>query len=336
MNITGFHTYDTSLCDHTLSTPEATPSYSVMLHLLALTRMNRWVCKDSFREFLVRLFLILDQEVETILERFLEDQVLLEGDVAGKEFRWTLEDLLSFTGFSRGHLDFHIWGTLEEFIHEYRVITYDVWMEEEEDEDGEPSLGNFSEDWLIMTMALNYGMYDIQHLSLKFKPDLLDAKKTEILGIERYVDFLLTRVPVDFFPNYQSEISRKLKRYSYSFTGNNTLNVDIVGMLYPVRILKIMRKSIGSKHSDYRRYMEQIDQDKEDPEVPAYFLDVMKFGLGVKYGLIQLSEHPENFHDCFDPRYEGGKLSSNLVKPGISTKVLFRKYKIEEWLYLIP
>jgi hypothetical protein len=209
-------------------------------------------------------------------------------------------------------------------------------MEEEEDEEGVPSLGNFTEDWQIMTMALNYDMYPIQHLSLKFKPNVLETKDSEVQQVGRFVDFLLTRVPSDFFSNYQSEKSRKLKQYTYSFTGKDTLTVDIVGMLYPVRILKIMRKSIGSKHKDYHWYMDRIDQNKEDPEVPEYFLNVMKFGLGVKYGLIQLSEHPENFHAGFDPRYEQGTLSQSLFQAGISTKALFRKYNIEEWLYLTP
>jgi hypothetical protein len=288
----------------------------------------------------------LDYDIKSLFEDFLDDEVILEGDVADKPFRLTLEDILCFTGFSRGQLNFHVWGTLEEFIKEYKLISYDVWAEEIE-EDGEFILGEFSEDWMIMTMALNYSMYDIQHLSLKFKPDLSEKSEAQLLEVERFVDFLLGRVDPEFFSKYQSKKMEELNSYQYSFTANDHLIPDLEKKLYPTRILKIMRKSIGSKHQVYKKYMEEIDEEykkyeeevdsqKKSPKTPDFFWDAIKFALGVKYGLIQLSENEDRYYECFDQRYENGELGDRLHQQGISTKAIFDTYTMKEWLYLIP
>lgn len=342
MKVTAFHTYKTDLCSDSVAEIERDPNYIILLHLLVLTRMNRWVCKDSFKEFLIRLFLILDKTVSDSFNHYIEDGVLLEGVLAEKKFSLTLKDLLSFTGFTRGELNFHCWGTLEEFINEYQLITYDVWTEEstEENED-DFTFVDVSDDWLTITVANNHELYKIPQLSLKFKNNLLHINTSDIREVERFTEFLVSRITDGFFENYQQldHIQERLKEFSYAFTQKDTLSVDPEGILYPIRVLKIIRYLVGSTHSDHHEYLELIKKNFEKnvrlPDSLQKYVYLMKFALGVKYELIRLSDNSNEFHDCFDPRFEQGELSKILFEPGLSTKQLFQQNKIDSWLYLI-
>lgn len=340
MKLTAFHTYKTDLCSDSLAEIERDPNYIILLHLLVLTRMNRWACKDSFKEFLTRLFLILDKPVSESFNRYAEGGVLLEGMLAEKPFQLTLEELLCFTGFTRGELNFHCWGTLEEFITEYQSITYDVWAEEITGEDEEDlSLGDVSEDWLTITFANNHELYKIPELSLNFKDNLQGIDSSTVLEAERFAEFLVSRIADDFFKKYQNEFQEALLGYTYAFTQKDTLSVDPEEMLYPVRILKILRMILGAEHPDHRLFHQEISMKSREnarlPESLQKYVYLMKFALGVKYGLIRLSDNSDEFHNCFDPRFEQGELSKLLFEPGLSTKQLFHRSSMESWLYLM-
>lgn len=342
MKMTAFHTYKTDLCSDSIMEIKRDPNHILMLHLLVLTRMNRWVCKRSFKEFLTRLFLILDKPISESFERFIEDGILLEGMLAEKPFKLSLKELLYFTGFSRGELLFHCWGTLEEFIKDYKLISYEVWMEENFDEEEEElSLGDFSEDWLTITFANNHDLYKIPELSLKFKDNLQGINPSSVSEAKRFAAFVVNQVEDEFFEKYRQleRIQEQVTGFTYAFTQKDTLSVDPEGMLYPIRVLKILRYMVGSDHADHQQYLGLIQENFEKevrlPESMQKYVYLMKFALGVKYELIHLSENAAEFHNCFDPRFEKGELSKLLVEPGLSTKELFQRSKIESWLYLI-
>mgnify|MGYP006193033957 CR=1 FL=1 len=342
MKLTAFHTYKTDLCSDSVVEIERDPNYIILLHLLVLTRMNRWVCKASFKEFLTRLFLILDKPVSESFNRYAEGGVLLEGMLAEKPFQLTLEELLCFTGFTRGELNFHCWGTLEEFITDYQLITYDVWAEEIIGENEEDlSLGDVSEDWLTITFANNHELYKIPELSLNFKENLQSIDSSTVTDAERFAEFLVSRIADGIFEKYQQldHIQEQLKEFFYAFTQKDTLSVDPEGMLYPTRVLKIIRYLVGSTHADHQEYHELIKKSFEEevrlPESLQKYVHLMKFALGVKYGLIRLSDNSDEFHDCFDPRFEHGELSKLLFEPGLNTKRLFHRSSMESWLYLM-
>lgn len=335
MKITATHHYSLKMNTGSVFNFPKETYFPVMLHLLVLTRMNRWVCEKSFKEFLTRLFLILDRPMQNSVDIFLENNLLLQGKIADRSFEFSLEDLLDFTGYSRGNLKFHCWGTLQEFIKEYQAVNYEV-RAEESMEGEEFSLSKVSDDWLLMTIAMNYGLYDLAHLSLNFKPDLLQLEESELDEAVRFADFLIGRIPKDFFPNYEEEKKKRLKAYSYAFTQQDTLILDVEKLLPSNRILKIMQIILGSDHSDYQTYVRALKEEIGFPESLEDYLSLIKMGIGVKYGLIQLSDSTEDFHDCFDPRFENGALAKNLYQPGLTTSMLFRKNTMINWLHLLP
>jgi len=332
MNLTGYQKYSVEILSPSHRDLSAT-CYTLLLHLLVLTRMNRWVCKDSFREFLIRLFLILDQPMKETFEKFMNQGILISGRMGENSFMLDLDDLLSFTGFSRGSLKFHIWGTLEEFIRDYRLITYEVWFDESEDND----LMDSSEDFLIMTIAMNYDLYEIQNLNLSLKSDLSEISDLEISEVIHFVDFLMTKIPVQVFSEYQVFQERRLKGLSYAFTDSDTLFFNPEEELYPARILKIFRIFFSTNDSDLKLLCEDKINIAMIFELLSQYSPYFKFGYGVKYGLIQLSEDPALFHHCFDKRFENGGLSKLLkTKPLITTSSIFKDANMFYWLHLIP
>jgi hypothetical protein len=332
MNVTAFHKQNKDLVTGKGWDYEE-HNFTIMLHLLVLTRMNRWVCKESFKEFLIRLFLIRDQPVQDSFELFLENEVLISGELGEKHFEFTLSDLLAFTGFAREELKFHVWGTTDEFIRDYQKITYDVWAEESEA--GE--LLDTSEDFFLMTSAMNYDLYEIQNLSLNFKKDLSTLIDQEFSEINRLVEFLSRKVPKEFFSEYQHSNQKILKEYNYAFTDQDTLFFDPLKEFYPARIRKILEFFIPKDNPSLRAYLNNRGSaDSVTNELRA-FLKYIKFGFGVKYGLIHLSENPADFQSCFDPRFENGELASSISDEfGSSTSEIFNRCRMVFWLHLLP
>jgi len=338
MNITAFHKYNLDFARISLSNYKSDPYFTIFLHFLALTQMNRWVCERSLREFLTRFFLILDQPIQEIFESYLEDGILVKGCFAENYFQLSLEDILCFTGFSRGGLNFHVWGTLEDFISDYKRIDYDVWAEESTAEGDEDDffLGETSKDWLHMTCAMNYELYKIPELSLNFKPTLKSLEKSDIESVKRFVDFMMNHIDPDFFVNFDKTQIYEPHTCTYSFTRNDSLMFDPEDYLHPPRILKLMRIVLGAKNPHLAIYRRAFEKEERMPNSLFHFKCIIKFAFGVKYGLIQLSDGPADFHACFDLRFEKGELSSLLQQENLSTKKLFHSKGMETWLYLLP
>lgn len=332
MNLTAFHKQNKDLVTSKGWDYEE-HNFTIMLHLLVLTRMNRWVCKESFKEFLVRLFLIRDQPIQDSFELFLENEVLISGELGEKHFEFTLNDLLAFTGFARGELKFHVWGTTDEFIRDYQKITYDVWAEESE----EGELLDTSEDFFLMTSAMNYDLYDIQNLSLNFKKDLSTLIDQEFSEVQQFVDFLIKKVPDEFFSQFQHTNKKLLDEYTYTFTDQDTLFFDPLKEFYPARIRKILEFFIPRDNPSLETYLKNRGSaDSVSQELHA-FLNYIKLGFGVKYGLIQLSDNPDEFQSCFDPRFENGELAPAITSAfGNSTSEIFNRCGMAFWLHLLP
>ena len=338
MKITAFHKYNLDFARISLTNYKSDPYFTIFLHFLALTQMNRWVCERSLREFLTRFFLILDQPIQEIFESYLEDGILVKGNLAENSFQLSLEDILCFTGFSRGGLSFHVWGTLEDFIRDYKRIDYEVWAEESTEEGDEDDffLGDTSEDWLHMTCAMNYELYKIPELSLNFKLTLESISGPEVEEVSRFVDFVIGQIDPGFFSNFNKIQVWELPECTYSFTQNDSLLFEPEDFLYPPRILKLMRIVLGVDHRHLGIYKNAFKKEERLPKSLYYFKHLIQFAFGVKYGLIRLSDEPSEFHDCFDPRFEKGELSKLLYKENLCTSKLFYSNSMETWLYLLP
>jgi len=333
MNLTAFHKYNTELLSR--ATLEDNKNYHsiVLLHLLVLTRMNRWVCKESLKEFLVRFFLILDQPISETFDKLMENEALISGKLGDSIFEFTLEDLVSVTGFARGELKFHVWGTLDEFIRDYQKITYDIWAEESE----EGALLGTSEDFFHMTNAMNYDLYEIQNLSLNFRKNLSNVTDSEISEVSEFVDFLIARVSNEFFSDYHSSYQKELNEYDYTFTDKDVLFFNPTTEFFPPRIRKILEHFIPKNDPGLQIYLKSRGSQESITKELLQYLNYIKIGFGVKYGLIRLSDNPDEFQSCFDPRFENGELVSIIsYEFGSSTSEIFNRCKMVFWLHLLP
>jgi hypothetical protein len=214
-----------------------------------------------------------------------------------------------------------------------KKITYDVWVEGSEK--GEPL--DTSEDFFLMTSAMNYDLYDIQTLSLNFKKDLATITDPEFSRVQQFVDFLIKKVHDEFFSQFQHAKKKLLGRYTYAFTDQDTLFFNPLKDYYPARIEKILEFFIPRDNPSLETYLKSRGSADSVINELRTFMKYIKFGFGVKYGLIHLSENPDDFQSCFDSRFENGELVSSISNEfGSSTSEIFNGCRMVFWLHLLP
>ena len=91
----------------------------ILWYLLQLTKVNRFFTKESFKEFLIRYFLITEIDLDKNASDFIEHGVLISGFMAKDYFEFTLSDLINYIGFSATDSKFNVSNSRAEFIQSY-------------------------------------------------------------------------------------------------------------------------------------------------------------------------------------------------------------------------
>ncbi len=305
----------------------------VLCFLMLLTKINRFHTKESFREFLIRYLLIVDKPLVAKAQTFIDEGVLIDGTFENKYFCFKVKDLIELIGFESSSSFYNIDENLEHFIQNFSYEAPQVILEQEK-KDGVVKY-KISKDLLKYHFMGLMTICQIDYLHISFRENLRYLSVEYIESVEKFVDFVVDKIPTNTFDKV-IELHPELINCRERFLNADIIHFDPYSL--PQENLKAILQVIA--HEDEWEYLkEEAEITKESMEENAvtHYITHITFAVGVKWGYIELSEHPNSLYLCLDPLFEVDfdellGFDSELY----STQLIYETWNMKKWAYLLP
>jgi hypothetical protein len=306
----------------------------VLWYLMNLTKIHRLHTKEAFREFLIRYLLIVDKPLESKASDFIDEGILIDGVFENKPLSFSVKNLIELIGFAASNSIYNINGSLANFIQQFSYKTPNIILEADGKAiDGKPKF-KISQDLLLYALMGIKTICLIDYLHLSFREKLSDLSPEYIASVEKFVDYLMGTIPSDTFDTVV-DAHPDLLEYRERFQISDQVDFDVYSL--PQDDLKTILQII-SHEMDWDWLKEEIiTKEVMDENVATHYMTHITFAVGVKWGYIELSEHPYSLHFCLDPLFEvdyDELLGSDCeVYP---TQDIYDGWKMKEWAHLLP
>ncbi len=335
-NINAFMSFNTiGKFTHNVA-PEILEKYSevqldVLWYLMNLTKVHRIHTKESFREFLIRYLLIIDNPIESKAELFIDDGILIEGVFENTYFNVTVKNLIELICFQASSSIYNIDQSLSEFIQTFSYESPSGSNEENIENDQ-----SISKHRLIFELMGIYTISRIEHLELNFKHKLSHLNIEVISTVNNFVDYvmdLISDVPFEKIYLEHPELLQHRNRYLAS----DEVKFDVYRL--PQEQLRRIMEAIFQETNDYNflNEVEIISKDVMEENSPPNYIAHITFAVGVKWGFIELSNHPYSLSYCIDPLFDVD-FDELLGLDGelFSTQEIYDHWKMKLWEHLLP
>lgn len=303
----------------------------VLWYLMNLTKINRLHTKEAFREFLIRYLLIVDKPIETKAEVFIDEGILIDGVFENNYFCLTVKNLIELIGFEASSSIYNIDESLTEFIQEFSYESPASSVEENNDNDENEPAYKFLYEWMdIITLS------KIEHLYLDFRSKLSNLEDSYITSILHFVDYVMDSISDDIFKKVVLEHPEMLQ-YRERYLKSDEINFDVYSL--PQENLRGILEAIIQETGDYNflKEVEIISKEVLEENSPPNYMAHITFAVGVKWGYIDLSDHPFSLAHCIDPLFDV-EFDELLGPDGelFSTQYIYDDWKMKQWDHLLP
>jgi hypothetical protein len=305
----------------------------VLCFLMLLTKVNRFHTKESFREFLIRYLLIVDKPLVSKAQDFINDGVLIDGTFENKYFCFKVKDLIELIGFESSSSMYNIDENLEHFIQNFSYEAPQVILEQEK-KDG-------VEKYKISTDLLKYHLMglnticQIDYLHLSFRENLKYLTTENIESVEKFVDFVVDKIPTNTFDKV-IELHPELINCRERFLIADMILFDAYS-LPQENLMAILQIIAHEDDWEYLKEEAEITKEFMEENAVTYYITHITFAVGVKWGYIELSEHPTSLNFCLDPLFDvdfDELLGFDYEL--YSTQLIYDSWNMKEWAYLLP
>ena len=307
----------------------------VLWYLMNLTKIHRLHTKEAFREFLIRYLLIVDKPLESKATDFIDEGILIDGVFENKPFSLSIKNLIELIGFEASNSIYNIDDSLPDFIQSFSHKSPNIKIEEVgESEEGEPKF-KITQDLMMYAFMGIKTICQIEFLHLVFRDKVNHLSTGYIDSVVKFVDYVLDTIPADTFEKVMvshPELGQCRERYLKSD------QVDFIVYDLPQENLRAILKIIMHEMDwDWLTEEEAITKEVMEENGATQYMTHITFAIGVKWGYIELSEHPFSLHFCLDPLfdvdYEELLGSDFELYP---TQDIYDGWKMKEWEYLLP
>jgi hypothetical protein len=303
----------------------------MLWYIMDLTGIERFVTKESFREFLIRFFLIRDKHINQYAMDLINEELVVDGFIGDQYFELKINDLINLIGFAKSSVKYHIKASLSEFESKYKFKIPNVEFSKVE---GKKNTYNISEQAIAYVFSGLNNLLQLKNCSLKFRDDLCELSIEERDGALRLADFIVSRLPKDLFEQYNQAYPIVAKNCKERYHALDIIRFNIYKDMDQEKLAKIYELLVDKETADAFR---EKGEDEELKDELQWFNEQINFAYGVKNGYIKLSKEYDslitmvdiNFHYDYDMLLgEDFEL--------YSTQDIFDHLKMSEWQYLLP
>lgn len=293
--------------------------------IMNLTKVHRFATKDSFKELLVRYFLVRDKDIDDYALDVINNEILIDGYLNEQYFSFCIKDLVNLIGFASTTAKYNIDGSLSDFINNYKYKAPNTNFSVNDDD----SI-SISPDVLVYALSGLTNLLHINNCSLKFVETINKNDLTKIEGAKKLASYILNTFNDSFFEEFDVNnkglyIDRLLKGDLVKFNVFKEIHLDNLASIYEIIIDK-------RTADEFRRDGLNFDC-MEDLEWPNEHINI---AYGIKNGYVKVSDHRFSLIELTDPVFDYNY--DLLLGPDqelYSTKELFDHWQMQKWLHLI-
>ncbi len=274
----------------------------VLWYLMNLTKIHRLHTKEAFREFLIRYLLIVDKPLESKASDFIDDGILIDGVFENNYFSFSVKNLIELIGFEASNSLYNINGSLPDFIQDFTYKTPNMVLKAGgKSKDGKPKF-KISEDLLIYALMGIKTICLIDYLHLSFREKVSDLTPEYVDSVVKFVDYLMGTIPEDTFKKVIVE-HPNLVEFRERYQKSEKVEFDVYSL--PQENLRAILKIIMHE-LDWEWLIEEdvITKEVMEENCASHYMTHIIFAVGVKWGHIELSEHPFSLHFGIDPLFD--------------------------------
>jgi hypothetical protein len=307
----------------------------VLWYLMNLTNIHRLHTKEAFREFLIRYLLIVDKPLESKASDFIDNGVLIDGVFENTYFSFSVKNLIELIGFEASNSLYNINGSLPEFIQSFTYQTPTMVLEADgNSNDGKPKF-KISKDLMLYALMGIKTICMIDYLHISFREKVSDLSQEYVDSVLKFVDYVLDTIPNDTFDKVVAA-HPDLTHFRQRFQKSDEVVFDVYSL--PQEDLKAILNVIADERDlDWIQEEEVISEDVMKENGATYYMTHITFAAGVKWGYIELSEHPYSLHFGLDPLFDVEY--EELLGPDFEvypTQDIYDGWKMKEWAHLLP
>ena len=307
----------------------------VLWYLMNLTKIHRLHTKEAFREFLIRYLLIVDRPLESKATDFIDEGILIDGLFENDYFSLSVKNLIELIGFEASNFIYNIDDSLPDFIQSFSHKSPNIKIEEAgESEEGEPKF-KITQDLMIYAFMGIKTICQIEFLHLAFRDKVNHLSTEYIDSIVKFVDYVLDTIPTDTFEKVMVS-HPELVHFRERYQKSDQVDFNVYDL--PQENLRAILEIIMHEMDwDWLTEEEAITKEVMEENSATYYMTHITFAVGVKWGYIELSEHPYSLHFGLDPLFDVEY--DELLGPDFEvypTQDIYDGWKMKEWAHLLP
>jgi hypothetical protein len=303
----------------------------MLWYIMDLTGIVRFVTTESFREFLIRFFLIRDKHINEYAMDVIDEELIVDGFIGEKYFELKINDLINLVGFAQSSAKYNIRASLSDFESKFKFKVPNVKFSKNEEKENTFTI---SEQALAYALSGLGNLLQLENCSLKFRDDLTTLSVEERDGAIGLANFIVGRLPKDLFEKYHQSYPEVAVANIERYQDSDRIRFNIYKDMDQENLAKIYELLVDKETADAFR---EKGEDEELKDELQWFNEQINFAYGVKHGYIKLSnvydslitEVDINFHYDYDMLLgEDFEL--------YSTQDIYDNLKMSEWAHLLP
>lgn len=302
----------------------------MLYYILHITYIERFTTEESFKELLIRFFLIRDKNFEDYALDVIDEELILDGFIGDEYFSLRINDLVNLIGFSVSDASYNIHGSFEEFIDFYTYKVPSIKFNQISKNETEVN----KEAMAFIFMGLT-NLLEIENCTLTFRYDLTEISEKEINGAYKLADYVMNRLPTGLFEKYKNDFTYIGEFESERYILGNNINFDVNKNMDRESLGIIYDYLIGGFYGEtFKEGGQEALELKEDYD---YANEKIKFAYGVKHGYIILSEDRYSYLNMISPNFILD--FDSMLGPDeqlYCTQDIYDMYEMEKWIHLVP
>jgi hypothetical protein len=303
----------------------------MLWYIMDLTGIERFVTEESFREFLIRFFIIRNKHIDEYAMDVINDELIVDGFIGESYFELKINDLVNLVGFAKSSAKYNIRSSLTEFETKYKFKTPNVKFSKSKQKENTYEI---SQQALAYSLAGLHNLLQLENCSLQFKDDLVKLSDTEREGSIKLANFIVQRLPKNLFNSYNEAYPEVAQVNKERYQASDEVRFNIYKDMDQENLAKIYELLVDKETADAFR---EKGEDEDLKDELQWFNEQINFAYGVKHGYIKLSDEYNslitevdiNFHYDYDMLLgDDAEL--------YSTQYIYDHLRMVEWQYLLP
>jgi len=303
----------------------------MLWYIMDLTCIERFVTLESFREFLIRFFLIRDKSVNEYAIDVIDEELIVDGFIGDKYFALKIEDLVNLVGFAKSDAKYNIKGSLDEFTGDFIFKLPNIKFSKVE---GKEKTFELSSQVIIYKFAGLGNLLQLENCTLKFTHDLTQTAQIELDGAIKLANFIIKRLPINLFEQYNAAYPIVGQTIRERYLKEEEIRFDIFKDMDQENLAKIYELLLNKETADLFRAKGEDDELKDELQ---WFNEQINFAYGVKHGYIKLSDKYDSLINEVDVNfdYDYDMLLGEDCEL-YSTQHIYDHLEMGKWQHLLP